>query len=190
MESLPYRTIALALVVAFLILASGREACGKDRDVAGEERAAAAFYDIYLKVKSSGVPETKELSLFKPVLSEGLYEWIAAARRAEDTYRKETRGESPPLIEGDLFTSLFEGAEGYELQKCRRKPGSAECIVKLRHTDPADGSAIVWKDKVRLVKTKQGWRVDDIEYLGTWEFMHRGTLKKVLSNAIEDSRVE
>lgn len=152
-------------------------------------KAVGAFYDVYLQTKaSSGVPTGSRLARFRPVVSKELFSLLSKADNAEEYYAKKTKGESPPLVEGDLFTSLFEGAVSYEVKKCEVKDKSAQCMVVLKNTDPRDKSVVSWHDRVFLVRAGAGWRVDDIEFLGDWQFMHEGRLKTLLHQVIADSR--
>ena len=58
-------------------------------------------------------------------------------------------------------------------------------MVELISIDPTDKSFFRWQDKVYLVKSPQGWVVDDIEFLGDWPFMHKGRLQALLKKVIE-----
>jgi hypothetical protein len=39
---------------------------------------------------------------------------------------------------------------------------------------------------VFLVKGASGWAIDDIEYMGDWQFMHKGRLRDLLAQVIKD----
>ncbi len=176
------------ILIALFILLPGRVVSAGDRGQIARQ-AVSAFYDLYLETgSSSGVPTGRQLLRLKPVVSKDLFSLLTRAGRAEAYYKKKTKGESPPLVEGDLFTSLFEGASGYEVKQCDTRGVSAECIVELRYVDPNDKSVVSWTDKVFLVREGRRMVVDDIEYLGTWEFMHKGRLKDLLRQVIVDSR--
>lgn len=159
---------------------------------AGDEKqaraAAAAFYDAYLKMRPSGVPAKDQQAELQPLLSDQLNGLLADAASAEANYAEATKGESPPLVEGDLFTSLFEGAEAYRIGPCEMQRKSAACVVDFTYTDSRDKSKLTWKDRVSLILNKQKWVVDDIEFLGSWEFMHKGRLKDLLKQVIEEGK--
>ena len=88
------------------------------------------------------------------------------------------------MVEGDLFTSLFEGASAFTVLSCDSRTGS--CLVELSYLDPESKAPTTWQDKVYLVKDSPGWLVDDIEFLGNWQFMHKGRLKELLKQVIEE----
>ena len=158
----------------------------------GDEReaksAVAAFYDVYLKLHPSGVPSRDEQVQFKKVISSDLAGLLDQASVAEENYSKATKGESPPMIEGDLFTSLFEGAESYKVLQCESQKDSGACTVELTHVDERDKSKVTWKDRIFVVREQSRWAVDDIEFLGDWQFMHKGRLKDILKQVIEEGK--
>jgi hypothetical protein len=168
-----------------LIFATGAAAADANRDI---EKAADAFYSIYLKVQPSGVPRGKEQQKFRPYITDSLSKLLKQADQAEQRYYTATKGESPPLVEGDLFTSLFEGAAAFKVLSCDRRTAAGSCWVELTYVDPGDKSSFKWKDKVDLIKEPRGWRVDNIEFLGDWEFMHKGRLKDLLTQVINESK--
>jgi len=122
------------------------------------------------------------------VVSAGLFAVLEQARDAEAEYARRTHGDSPPLAEGDLFTSLFEGATRYRVAECRAKPSAATCRVALAYSETGGGKPVEWTDTVALVRESGGWRVSDVEYGGTWEFMHAGRLVGVLEGVVDASK--
>lgn len=149
--------------------------------------SAEAFYAAYLRTRPAGVPAGKDLALYRPVVSRRLFALLQRAGAAENEYGKKNP-DSPPMVEGDLFTSLFEGASRYRVGDCRSAERTASCRVELTYVDSRDGKTQKWRDRLFPVKEDRGWRVNDIEYGGTWEFMHKGRLRKVLESVIKGSR--
>jgi hypothetical protein len=147
-------------------------------------KVVGAFYNAYITVRPSGVPSEKEQLTFKPYLSASLKKLLKEAATAERRYRTTTQGEVPPLIEGDLFTSLFEGASAFTVLSCDSRTGS--CLIEFSYLDPESKSSTIWQDKVYLVKDARCWLVDDIEFLGSWQFMHKGRLKDLLKQIIKE----
>lgn len=150
--------------------------------------AVGAFYKVYLTTRPLGVPQAKELTRFKPFLSTELQRLLNEAGQAEQHYHEATKGEAPPLAEGDLFTSLFEGPTAFRVRACEFQANSTSCSVEFTYVDPRDRSSHKWQDKVYLVRESSRWLVDDVEYLGDWQFMHKGRLKGVLRQIIADSK--
>jgi hypothetical protein len=102
---------------------------------------------------------------------------------AEAMHSRRTRGREAPLIEGDVFTSLFEGAGRFEVQRCRAGSMQAICQVSLSRDGSAQGPAR-WRDQIMLVRAPAGWVVDDVVYGSTWSFGNRGRLSQTLRSAI------
>ncbi len=157
---------------------------------AGDEpsRVVTKFYNLYLAIRPLGVPQENKLAKLRPYLSTALGQGLHAAQEAEQGYLKITRGEAPPLVEGDLFTSLFEGATAFRVLACEMQNAAANCSIEFTYIDARDGSSQKWQDKVYLIQQSRRWLMDDIEYLGTWQFMHRGRLKTLLKQVVEDSK--
>jgi hypothetical protein len=152
--------------------------------------SAASFYRAVLEGDRGGVPDAKARARLAHLLSAPLKELLEQADATERDYRDATRGEVPPLVEGDLFSSLFEGPTAFEIGACETTPAGASCEVALRYEPPGDPQKTRWKDHVLLVKDDEGWRVDDVVYGGDWEFMHKGTLRGVLASTIRQGRSE
>ena len=150
------RFFALSLASVALAAAAG---IGADSPA----KTAEGFYAAYSTFHpSDGIPNAAELKFNK-------------ANKA-----------SPPLIEGDLFTSMFEGATSYKVGACKLSGGGASCAVDLVYDDKKD-APIRWTDTITLTKTKAGWRVDDIFYGGAWEYANKGRLGATLRQVIADS---
>jgi hypothetical protein len=171
--------------LSMLLLAVAACSGGHREEQAGR-RATGAFYNVYLKLHPSGVPTKNQQAKFAALVSADLAGLLVEAALAEARYAEATKGEAPPLLEGDLFTSLFEGAESYKIGQCEMQKESGACLVDLAHTDSRDNSKVEWKDRVYVVRNKDRWAVDDIEFLGDWQFMHKGRLKELLKAVIED----
>lgn len=149
----------------------------------GPAKSAAAFYKLYIEMKPRGVPDEKQRAAFKHLMSPDLGKLLDAAGAAEDLHFRKTNNEEPPLFEGDLFTSLYEGATSFKLGKCAVESDHAYCDVDLTYAEAGDAKPTTWTDKVALVRKPKGWLVDDIAFGGTWDFgqhgMMRGTLKQI-----------
>ena len=62
------------------------------------------------------------------------------------------------------------------------------CLVDLTNIDDRNRSRLAWKDRIFLVRENNRWVVDDIEYFGDKQFMHKGHLKEVLKQVIQDGK--
>jgi Protein of unknown function (DUF3828) len=172
----------ILLVSSLLLTIQSMYACHKG----GPDQTVSNFYGVYLKLHSFGVPDEAEQAQYSPYISTELSELLKRADKAEQEHEAATKGEEPPLLEGDLFTSLFEGAGSYSVTSCEINEASAFCTVEFKYLNPGDKSEVKWNDRVYLVKSSRGWAVDDIEYLGEWQFMHKGRLKDLLKEVIQE----
>ncbi len=169
------------ILLSLFLLTTSALAADVDREM---QEVVNGFYNVYITVRPSGVTSEKEQLKFKPYLSASLGKLLHEAARAERKYKKTTKGKVPPLVEGDIFTSLFEGASAFTVLSCNVRTGS--CLVEFSYLDPENKSSTTWRDKVYLIKDSRGWLVDDIEFLGNWQFMHKGRLKELLKQVIEE----
>jgi hypothetical protein len=146
--------------------------------------AANGFYAVYSGFHpSDGIPNDAARARYAPVISPALEKLLMEAAAAEQRFAKENK-DSPPLIEGDLFSSLFEGATSYSVKSCNVT--SASCAVDLTYDDKA-AKPVHWTDTLHLIATPQGWRVDDISYGGNWDFANKGRLTETLRMVISDT---
>ncbi len=172
----------ILLVSSLLLITQSFYACQKT----GPDQTVNKFYGVYLELHSFGVPNEGEQAQYSPYISTELSELLKRANDAEKKHHTATKGEEPPMVEGDLFTSLFEGASSFKIDSCESNDATAFCTVEFKYLNPGDKSEVEWKDKAYLVKNNRGWAVDDIEYLGDWQFMHKGRLKNLLNEVIRE----
>jgi len=170
----------LALLLA--IAAVCGEACAAG-DVAGMAAAAHGFYAVYATFHpSDGIPSPADRAKYHPFLSPALESLLTDAQAAEARFAKSNKG-APPLVEGDLFTSLFEVASSVAVGDCSGDAVRGRCTVRLEHVDTST-KPVAWNDTVLLINTPSGWRVDDIAYGGNWAFGNKGRLSELLKQAI------
>lgn len=150
-------------------------------DQADMAKAATSFYTTYKAVRPSGVPEAADRAKFAPFITPALETLLKKGEEAEIKYAKANK-DSPPMMEGDLFSSLFEGANAFSIGACSGDGKTGKCAANLSYTDPSGKSA--WVDTVYLVKTASGWKVDDIGYGGTWDFGNKGRMTETLKHML------
>jgi hypothetical protein len=153
-------------------------------DEGGDMRAAATgFYGVYSTFHpSDGIPGANDRAKYHPYLSPALETQLADADAAAQRYAKANK-DSPPLVEGDLFSSLFEGATSVSIGACEVSGATGHCAANLVYAETGS-KPTNWTDTVLLVKTPAGWRVDDIEYGGSWAFGNKGRLTGTLKQVI------
>jgi hypothetical protein len=187
----------LGAAVLVATLAPRALAADVAKNAATPSDAATAFYREVLELHLLGVPDETNRKKLAPRLSPGLTELLAKAETAEIAYREATRNEVPPIVQGDLFSSLFEGANRLDGVACDDGKDRAVCTIELRYETPGAGDAKPevsrWKDRVTMVPggpNGSTWVVDDVEYAGDWQFMHKGTLRRILENVIRSGHEE
>jgi|WetSurMetagenome_2_1015567.scaffolds.fasta_scaffold851176_1 hypothetical protein len=136
--------------------------------------AAKAFYAVYAQHPADGLPGKAR---YTAVVTPALAALLDHARAADEAFRKANKA-APPLVEGDLFTSLFEGATATRVESCRTTGAHAACTVELTYDDPK--KPLHWSDTVYLAETPKGWRVEDIGYGAPWPFANKGRLTQTL----------
>jgi hypothetical protein len=170
-----------AVLVALLALAPGPLQAQND-----PAQTAQGFLSVYGSFHPpDGVPDAQGRSRLAPYLSPGLNRLLADAAAAEARFSAKVK-DSPPLIEGDLFTSMFEGASQWRLGACTPSGASARCPVTFGHRD-SSGKISSWTDTLLLVKNREDWRVDDIAYGGGFQFGNTGRLSDTLKLVLREA---
>ncbi|HEX6098086.1 MAG TPA: peptidoglycan DD-metalloendopeptidase family protein [Thermoanaerobaculia bacterium] len=134
------------------------------------------FYTAYIAAKPAGLPDGEDLERLKPFLSDRLYASIVDALKYRDEMTKRHPDEKPPFVDGDHFTSVFEGPRSF---KVLRTEGEN---VRVRFTDAPD---VTWED---VIVVKDG-RIDDVIYGGAGEFNPSGRLSDRLKYRDEEAAV-
>jgi hypothetical protein len=148
--------------------------------------AAARFYNVYASFHpSDGIPDAGGRARLSGVLSDRLNRLLADAARSSDRFHAH-QPNAPPLLEGDLFTSMFEGATSWTIGACSGDAKTAHCTVALRR-DAAGQRPTAWSDTLYLSADAAGWRVDDIGYGGGFAFGNTGRLSDTLKTALAEA---
>ena len=170
-------------IAAAFLLSSGAFAADD-----GAQKAANDFYKASMSVKSihiEGIPPAKVRAALTPYITPALDKALADGDAAEQAHTKKTKNEEPPFVEGDLFSSTFEGVTTYKVGACKTNADAATCPVALTYTDPSGTSK--WSDTLLLARANGEWRVDDIQYGATWEFGNKGKLRDTLKWVVEEA---
>lgn len=178
------RTGSKAPTAALLLFAcalSWSASAIKPVDPESPEATVSAFYGICIEEKVTGLPSDKQFEELRPLISESLANLLADARMEQAEFARENPYEKPPWVEGDLFSSLFEGPTRFTAGKGVVKGHRATVTVSFGR-DSAGEEPFAWKDDVLLVLNDDGdWVIDDIVYRGDWDFASKGTLSEALS---------
>ena len=182
------RNRLLLAATAFALLPVGA-AADDPSDAQAMAQAVNGFYRVHQSTTQDGIPDAGTRARYEPYISPALEALLADGDAAETRYAKANK-DSPPLIEGDLFSPNFEGVSSFKVGVCAVDANGGHCRIVLHYADahprPQD-VAVDWTDTAILVKTPAGWRVDDIAYGGNWDFGNHGKLTDTLKSAIKDS---
>ena len=142
--------------------------------------AANAFYSVAVGMPAlagGGLPDAAARLRLQPLLSLRLNKALAEAAAAEARFKARNK-DSPPLIEGDIFSSLFEGPTAWKVGVCRGDDKIAHCGATLTRQDPGQ-KPVAWTDTLVLANNG-GWKVDDIVYDANNAFGNTGSLSEML----------
>lgn len=175
------RLMATAIAATALAVVQDAYAAGSPED------GARAFFAVYATFHpSDGIPNASARAQYAPAVSPALEQLFAQAERAEAEFTSAHK-DSPPLMEGDLMTSNFEGATSFEIGSCTRGVRIATCKINLVYDPGGREKPIRWTDSLMLVASDRGWKVDDVVYGATWAFGNKGRLTETLRRVIADA---
>jgi len=147
------------------------------------------FYAVHQRSSQDGVPNAKLRAKYEPYISPELEKLLMEAAWAEARYAR-ANPDSPPMVEGDLFSSNFEGITTFHVSGCSITRAAAQCRVQLHYAvqspRPQD-KPVDWTDTVTLMQAPSGWRIDNIAFGGKWAFGNHGAVKSVLKSVIADA---
>src|SRR3984885_475443 len=139
-------------------------------------QAGNEFYSAIVgsrSLASGGIPDAATRARLQPLLTPRLNKALADAAAAEARFAAKNKN-SPPLIEGDIFSSLFEGPTAFKVGVCKGDDKIQRCAVSLSRQDPGQ-KPVGWADTLILANSG-GWKVDDIGYDANFAFGNTGTL--------------
>ncbi|HEY7976741.1 MAG TPA: hypothetical protein VID67_00995 [Rhizomicrobium sp.] len=171
--------------LAAVVLASGAHATDSD----AMAKTANGFYAAYSTFHpSDGIPDAAGRARYAPYISERLDGLLTQATAAENKFASANK-DTPPLIEGDLFTSNFEGATAFKIGACSGDAKSGHCAIELTYNPGNTGNPkdkpFNWTDTAYLVNSAQGWKLDDIGFGGNWDFGNKGRMSQTLDMVIK-----
>lgn len=143
------------------------------------EEVARRFYSELKRHQVTGLPTGEAWEGIRPLVSEALGTALQRARKEQEEFMRKFPDEKPPWIEGDLFSSLFEGFHGFTVRTPKVEKDRAEIPIEFAYTDR--GETTRWTDTLLLRLSESGWRVDDVRYGATWDFANQGTLQAALA---------
>lgn len=148
------------------------------------KKIASEFYRACINLKISGLPDDDQLRVLAPFLHKDLQRLFKNAKREQARFKKKFPDEKPPWIEGDLFSSLWEGPQSFEIGSVKESNERAEVDVSLEYLE--EKSVVQWTDTLVLIKAESRWRVWDIQFKGTWAFKTGNSLRGILQTKNND----
>jgi hypothetical protein len=193
------RAYGVAAMFALSFLAGCTTVGSSQADRSAQRQVIERFYQTLIILDVKGVPTRTQITELRPEVSERLARLLLAVRETQDLDVARHKGTEPPLLQGSIFHSLFEGASRVEGLEPELRPELAPDLGAL--SDPhasapkvawqvtlayGQGSdAFVWSDRVWLMQEAGRWVLDDIQFQGSWDFGPKGRLTDLLRATID-----
>jgi hypothetical protein len=173
-------------IIIFAVMGMFLATCNMP-DTSKQKHTVESFYRIIITGKFFEIPDSSHLGLIKPYISEHLQKLLIEARNAEDTIASKETEPVPPVIEGSLFSSLFEGPDSLTSIKADSSAPNV-FLVELEYKNSTDTAGnkttFRWSDRVHLIKENGTWVIDDIDLLGNWDFARKARVSSILKSVI------
>lgn len=157
--------------------------CAPNSEIPSTPRQTAEdFRAFYFRDHGRGMPSSAELDKLAPLLTQKLQEQFKAAIEAHECHHAKAGNSEPPIVQGDLLTSLFEGATSGGVGPINTK--GAHAVAEMHWTygpSQFDTQPTQWTDALLLERDNGLWRIADIEHRGTWDFAQKGLLSERLT---------
>lgn len=130
-----------------------------------DENSDAEILNLVAKVyKAQTLYRDHELK--QNIFSQDLYRLISEAKEIErksiqSIPASEPGKIKPYLLEGAIFTSLYEGHTAHSVKNIEVKEGTALVIIEF--VNDLFGSTEVWTDEIVLLN-ENGWKLDNVRY--------------------------
>jgi hypothetical protein len=144
-----------------------------ENDVAHVSDTASSFLQSYSKLRKrglSGIPDQKQLTQLERFFTPSLRTLFVAAIKEQRRCIKRFPSDKPPWIEGDIFSSSFEGFDSFAIEKSVIDDDAATLIIKYTTQQKPDSANTSWQDALLLKKIGTTWHVDDMQYRGDFAF--------------------
>ncbi|MCS3528837.1 hypothetical protein [Chryseobacterium sp. JUb7] len=130
------------------------------------------LYSTYGKSSDAIYSQPVIKDLFSPDLENTFQEAIDVSKADIDKVKKSTHPtDKPSLMEGSIFTSLYEGYTTYKIKTIdvseSTKPIGSHADVTVELENSSVTPKITWTDTVHLINAlDSGWKVDNINFSG------------------------
>lgn len=148
--------------------------------------AAQAFSTELRQELVRGLPSPQQLQRLSPLITPELASLIERARVLQQRQISAHPDEKPAWIEGDLFSSLFEGVTSWKLGEVFHAP-TVDATVKVIQTYSAPNpEPVTWTDTFVFKQRDGKWLLDDIRMGGDWAFKSGASLRSQLPGGGRD----
>jgi hypothetical protein len=169
----------LGLVILLIVFAGCYKALNPD----GPSTVVEQFYSTYLSDRRGGLPSGRQLERLRPFLSDNLNRFIVAALQYQERFIASHPDEpqrtgppviyKPPFVDGDYFSSMFEGPKSFEVARTEPGPnGSWRVHVHFWY----DRSLPGWEDVIVVTDQRGRYVIDDVLFSGAGPFNPSGRL--------------
>ncbi len=179
-------------LMLLLSLASLTSAFAQDaKSVATESDAikaiAAGFCTEVRRERIEGLPAPEQLRRLSSFITPQLHAAIERARALQKEQMSRRPDDKPDWIEGDLFSSSFEGVTSWELGEVFTAPSVDATVKVLQSYVEAGQKPVTWTDTLVFMRQGKRWLVNEILMGGKWSFGGGGTLRGRLPGGIQES---
>jgi hypothetical protein len=136
---------------------------------AGVIQVLGKFYIQYGKSGEALYSQPVAHDLFTPQIRKEIEEIVNASKEDIERIKKSAHPEDKPLIlEGSVFTSLYEGYTKYqigsvEIRTIKPNVRTADAVIEFENTDL--NPKMVWKENVHLINPSgSSWEIDNITF--------------------------
>jgi hypothetical protein len=115
------------------------------------------------------------------LLSKQLRHLVARAKEVEELDLQRVRNseyptDKPLLIEGEIFTSIYEGYTKFDVNEIVINYNNAKAVVQFKN----DSYNLSWADTMMLIN-ESGWKLEDVRYGKDGGSLHK-TLKEFIGS--------
>lgn len=147
------------------------------------------LYSIYGKSSNVIYDQPIPKNMFSPELEKTFQEAInTSISDIENVKKSDHPTDKPLLMEGSIFTSLYEGYTSYKIEsidvmKSTKPSGmAANVTVSLENSNYPNEKDVKWIDTIYLINSvDSGWRIDNIKF-------NNGDLKSNLNSFISGAK--
>jgi hypothetical protein len=172
------------LIISLVILLMLLNGCSKTNNTNLPGSVVEHFYKTYLSKRTGGLPYGRDLEELRPLLSDNLNRLINEALEYQKHFIALHPDEpsssggpaiiyKPPFIDGDYFSSLFEGPNSFKVIKTE---AGANDSFSVHVQFVYDQSVAGCEDVIIVIKERGVYVIDDVIYSGAGNFNPNGRL--------------